>query len=592
MSSSQIATLVWFDIAWISFLIFCCFLPSACAYHRRRRNAAALADALRDNFSRVQSRLAEIERRRNDLDGNNGDGNGDNVVVDFELQEEKLREDWECLEQLFGPIPMNTPHDNHSTNNDTSPSGNTTASSTTTYPQRIKNILFDIFKYLGFSTSVIVIGSPSSIEWGVHQRKQERGRRLVAALKGTSMVVRECNLIANNNNKNGGDDYCCGDEDRGSGIEEAGAKGLDGHVNEGDIELGNSTIIACDDVNLDGSARCDVIEGDIEVGNSIITCDSYLDENTSFDDDKGSENGNEAPDILANQSTLYIESGDGTKFAKRSIANESLSSPTNESDPENNINEISEDASGGGMTGSITSTSTSTSTVDNISTAISSSSHPPAHIATDREVTISRRKSIDDGGGTSPSTVDAVTTPTSPPSLQKHPNDALSLHNKATENLHDYDDGDNKYVALCIPCNSSPSNNASSTSSTQSKIKATPTTPMLPSSSSSSTTTTSTTTIIAPVTKTRLVPATCAICLTQYTPGCYVSWSANKECTHAFHRDCIFMWLLKNEEEMECPCCRGEFILGSDLNAGGGGGGCNGGDGVEMEDEDFSEEGE
>lgn len=60
--------------------------------------------------------------------------------------------------------------------------------------------------------------------------------------------------------------------------------------------------------------------------------------------------------------------------------------------------------------------------------------------------------------------------------------------------------------------------------------------------------------------ETRLVPPTCAICLIHYETGCYVSWSSNKDCTHAFHRDCILMWLLKKEEPL-CPCCRREFVL-------------------------------
>jgi hypothetical protein len=59
--------------------------------------------------------------------------------------------------------------------------------------------------------------------------------------------------------------------------------------------------------------------------------------------------------------------------------------------------------------------------------------------------------------------------------------------------------------------------------------------------------------------ETRMVPPTCAICLIHYEPGCYVSWSSNKDCTHAFHRDCILMWLLKKEEPL-CPCCRREFV--------------------------------
>ena len=68
----------------------------------------------------------------------------------------------------------------------------------------------------------------------------------------------------------------------------------------------------------------------------------------------------------------------------------------------------------------------------------------------------------------------------------------------------------------------------------------------------------------------RLLPPTCAICLTIYQPQCYVSWSPNKECQHAFHRDCILMWLLKKDEPL-CPCCRRPFIPLEYLNGSEGG---------------------
>jgi hypothetical protein len=108
------------------------------------------------------------------------------------------------------------------------------------------------------------------------------------------------------------------------------------------------------------------------------------------------------------------------------------------------------------------------------------------------------------------------------------------------------DDDDNKYSTLLIPC-------TSTTSSSSVNLL------------------------------TRTVIPTCAICLVQYKPGNYVTWSSNDECCHAFHRDCILIWLLKKDasngrsrrnnggnndgEDGEsgggkylCPCCRGEFV--------------------------------
>ena len=108
------------------------------------------------------------------------------------------------------------------------------------------------------------------------------------------------------------------------------------------------------------------------------------------------------------------------------------------------------------------------------------------------------------------------------------------------------DDDDNKYSTLLIPC-------TSTTSSSSVNLL------------------------------TRTVIPTCAICLVQYKPGNYVTWSSNDECCHAFHRDCILIWLFKKDasngrsrrnngsnndgEDGElgggkylCPCCRGEFV--------------------------------
>jgi hypothetical protein len=56
----------------------------------------------------------------------------------------------------------------------------------------------------------------------------------------------------------------------------------------------------------------------------------------------------------------------------------------------------------------------------------------------------------------------------------------------------------------------------------------------------------------------------CAICLVEYEAGDEISWSHNKSCTHAFHRDCIIDWLVSHDE---CPCCRHNYLsLGDDDN--------------------------
>jgi len=84
----------------------------------------------------------------------------------------------------------------------------------------------------------------------------------------------------------------------------------------------------------------------------------------------------------------------------------------------------------------------------------------------------------------------------------------------------------------------------------------------------------------------RNVPAFCAICLGEYSPSEIVSWSSSPHCTHVFHEECIVRWLVtlgkrsgkyhahrppndgtEAEEgmemlnyDLECPCCRQEFV--------------------------------
>jgi len=80
--------------------------------------------------------------------------------------------------------------------------------------------------------------------------------------------------------------------------------------------------------------------------------------------------------------------------------------------------------------------------------------------------------------------------------------------------------------------------------------------------------------------KRRSCPIHCAVCLMEYEITERVSWSSNPGCTHVFHEDCVVEWLVSlgrtkskmkrfSEDpteaqllnyELECPCCRQEFI--------------------------------
>lgn len=92
----------------------------------------------------------------------------------------------------------------------------------------------------------------------------------------------------------------------------------------------------------------------------------------------------------------------------------------------------------------------------------------------------------------------------------------------------------------------------------------------------------------------RQVSRTCAICLSSYQVGEYISWASNPACPHVFHQTCIKDWLLASGRKyaqvqrrrqgttvsadhpheddddddmlvinfpMTCPCCRQPFIL-------------------------------
>ena len=65
---------------------------------RRRRNARAI----QENYLGIQSRLAEIERRRGE-NGENGVEVGMEGVLG-ELERGDRERDWELIESIFGPI--------------------------------------------------------------------------------------------------------------------------------------------------------------------------------------------------------------------------------------------------------------------------------------------------------------------------------------------------------------------------------------------------------------------------------------------------------------------------------------------------------
>ena len=59
----------------------------------------------------------------------------------------------------------------------------------------------------------------------------------------------------------------------------------------------------------------------------------------------------------------------------------------------------------------------------------------------------------------------------------------------------------------------------------------------------------------------RSVSNLCAICLCNYQVGDDIVWASNPACDHAFHKDCIERWLIKQRGNPLCPCCRRDFVI-------------------------------
>lgn len=53
----------------------------------------------------------------------------------------------------------------------------------------------------------------------------------------------------------------------------------------------------------------------------------------------------------------------------------------------------------------------------------------------------------------------------------------------------------------------------------------------------------------------------CPVCCEAYAENDKICWSRNQLCNHAFHVDCIELWLLMHDR---CPVCRNEYLVSDD----------------------------
>lgn len=62
----------------------------------------------------------------------------------------------------------------------------------------------------------------------------------------------------------------------------------------------------------------------------------------------------------------------------------------------------------------------------------------------------------------------------------------------------------------------------------------------------------------------RFVDASCSICLLDYKVGDAVIRSTRRDCSHAFHDQCILSWLSQGKKR--CPICRNFFVPASKVD--------------------------
>jgi len=504
-------------ICWYAFLVLCCLFPTLFAWHRRRRNARLIRESLAmvrgaaeaNSFGRNIVRTGEngegawnsevLAGGRGsgiDLDNIGGRGGSDLRLLEWMNNQQnnangQRAQDWEFLEQLFGG--SSTEQNNGGNNNDAEgnsfgsmfPTGGVTA-------HRRQIMMSDILS--GMSVRILVERE--------ERRRRERGRRLVAVLKQTSMEVKECHLIPKGRSN---------DQSLDTNIPDNATFSDSWAATHGLKTLGNQSAPQSETLNQIGKeCKNDSLQiephSSMSAGNGGKSEGSVASLEASMITEKIPNKCFNLDDNLQPQQSSKKSVTDSTSFTqdgpKADLSESGLSSNVVQLDTTNISVEISDSV-----------------------TATNGSNNTPQ----DR--------------------------------LQNSPNHS-SLYQRTNPLVceDEDDDEDNKYCALAIPFNilnhiavasdeggnsahEDSSNDNSNTHSRGTEISGEPR-------------------VVSPVCAICLLSYTPGCYVTwssnQGNEGGGV-------CLHCFHRDCILLWLLKKEEPL-CPCCRREFVLSSVLN--------------------------